>query len=68
MEFNNKEKLEKEAVERIEKKRAKEKAIGRSEISSIMKQLNEETIHKLGDLPMCIRTPRMLIIGKIVIH
>jgi hypothetical protein len=67
-EFDNRERLEKEAVERIKKKRAKEKATRRSEISSIIEQLNKETIHELGDLPMCTRTPRMLITSKIVIH
>jgi hypothetical protein len=67
-EFDNRERLEKEAVERIEKKRAEEKATGRSEIGGIMEQPNEETIHELGDLPVCTRTPRMFITGKIVIH
>jgi hypothetical protein len=75
-EFDNREKREKEAVEEIEKKRAKEKAIGRREIitsgmeqpNKETEQPNEETIHELGDLPVCTRTPRMLITGKSVIY
>ncbi len=66
-EFDNRERLEKEAVERIEKKRAEEKAIGRREISGTMEQPNNETVHELGDLPVCTRTPRMLVTGKSVI-
>jgi hypothetical protein len=53
----------------MEKQRAEEKAIGRGEIiTSRMEEPNKETIHKLGDLPMCTRAPRMLAIGKSVIY
>jgi hypothetical protein len=53
----------------MEKQRAKEKAIGRREIiTSRMEELNKETIHKLGDLPICIRALKMLITGKSVIY
>ena len=48
----------------MEMKRAEEIERGRIEI--IMERLNREIIHELGTLPVCIRTPRMLIIGKIV--
>jgi hypothetical protein len=46
-EFDNKERLKKEAVKRIKKKRAKEKATGRSEISSIIEQLNNPQARRL---------------------
>ena len=49
----------------MEKKRADEKGLGREEIIyNRMEQPNKETIHKSRNLPMCIRTPRMLIIGE----
>jgi hypothetical protein len=64
VEIDNRERREKEAVEEMEKKRAKEKERGRIEI--IIERPNKETIHDLVTLPMCTRTPRMLIIGKIV--
>jgi len=67
--FDNKESQEKEAVKEIKKQRAKEKAIRRREIiTSKMEELNKETIHELGDLPVCTRAPRMLITSKSVIY
>ena len=45
-------------------KRAEEKERGRIEI--IMERLIKETVYELGTLPVCIRTPSMLIIGKIL--
>jgi len=69
VEFNNRESREKEAVKEMKKQRAKEKAIRRREIiTSRIEELNKETIHELGDLPVCIRAPRMLITGKSVIY
>ena len=67
--FDNRERQEKEAVEEMEKKRAEEKEIGREEIIyGRMEQPNKETIHESGNLPVCTRTPRMLITGKSVIY
>jgi hypothetical protein len=65
-EIKNREALEKEAVKRIKEKRAKEKAAVRRELSSTVQQLDKETVSELGDLPMCTRTPRMLVTGKSV--
>ena len=43
--------------------------MGRREIiTGRMEEPNKETIHKLRDLPVCTRVPRMLIIGKSVIY
>ena len=65
MEINSRKRQEEEVVEEMEKKRVDEKELGREEIIySRMEQPNKETIHKFGNLPMCIRTPRMLIIGE----
>jgi hypothetical protein len=53
----------------MEKQRAKEKAIRRREIiTSRMEEPNKETIHKLGDLLICTKALRMLIISKSVIY
>jgi hypothetical protein len=69
VEFDDRESQEKEAVKEMEKQRAEEKAIGRREIiTGRMEEPNKETIHELGDLPMCTRAPRMLITGKSVIY
>jgi hypothetical protein len=65
-EINNRKALEKEAIKTIEKKRAKEKAAAKREISSIVQRLDKEIVSKLGDLPMCTRTLRMLVTSKSV--
>ena len=64
-EINSRKRQEEEAVEEMEKKRADEKELGREEIIyGRMEQPNKETIHESGNLPVCTRTPRMLITGE----
>ncbi len=68
-EIDKRERQEKEAVGEMEKKRAEEKAIGRREIiSGRVEQLTIETILESGSLPVCTRTPRMLITGESAIY
>jgi hypothetical protein len=51
------------------KKSAYGKELGREEIIyGRMEQPNKETIHESGNLPVCTRTPRMLITGESVIY
>jgi len=65
-EIDNREALEKEAVKGIEEKRAEEKAAARREISGTVQRPDKETVSEPGDLPVCTRTPRMLVTGKSV--
>lgn len=68
-EIDDRKRQEEEAVEEMEKKRAEEKSIGRKEIiSGKMEQPNKEAIYELGNLPVCTKTPRMLITGEAVIY
>ena len=55
--------VEIEAVEEIEKRRAKEISEGREEIISNKKRPDKESTYQ-PELPVYIKTPRMLITGK----
>jgi hypothetical protein len=62
-EIDSRKRQEEEAVKQMEKKRADEKEIGREEIIyGRMEQPNKET--ESVNLPVCTRTPRMLITGE----
>jgi len=64
-EINNRKRQEEKAVKEIKKKRANKKEIRREEIIyDKTEQPNKETIHESVNLPVCTRTPRMLITGK----
>ena len=63
-EIDQRKRQENISVEEMERKRADEKERGRREI--ITKRPNIGTILESETLPVCTRTPRMLITGKIV--
>jgi hypothetical protein len=64
-EIDKRKRQENEAVAEMETKRIRKKERGRTEI---MGRPNQETIHKLQALPVCTRTPRMLITGEIIAY
>lgn len=76
-ELEKRERQENKAVEEMERKRAEEIERGRAEIMQefeektiggreITRELKEEAFRGPNTLPVCTRTPRMLITGKIV--
>ena len=75
VELERREGQENKAVKEMEQKRAEEKERGRTEIRQefeekrtgrreVMRELKEEIFHGQNTLPVCTRTPRMLITGK----